>query len=104
MAEVKIQDVFRKLRERKELLTPAETEALFAHLDSLAERIGGLERMLAEARLEGEGVSQQSSTTQVRGKKATARQTSKPGKKERDHPEQPSHQRDAGGPQRQRPG
>ena len=82
MAEVKIQDVFRKLRERKELLTPAETKALFAHLDSLAERIGGLERMLAEARLEGEGVSQQSSTTQVRGKKATARQTSKPGKKE----------------------
>jgi hypothetical protein len=82
MAEVKIQDVFRKLRARKELLTPAETKAPFAHLDSLAERIGELERMLAEARLEEVGVSQQSSTMQVREKKATVRQTSKPGKKE----------------------
>ncbi len=71
MEEGKIQDVFHKLRERKDLLTQDETHALFAHLDSLAKRIGILE-----------GISPRSRGTRSRGKPATAGHASKPGKKE----------------------
>jgi len=53
MAEIKMQDVFRKLRTRTEVLTEEETKALFTHLDSLATRISRLEQMRAEAFSEG---------------------------------------------------
>lgn len=81
MPAIKIQDVMRKLRERQQVLTEAETAALFEHLDSLVERIGGLEAMLAEARQRSGEEAPGPVSGRAKGKEGTQRRAKGPEKK-----------------------